>query len=71
VAKADVRAIASAAGVFPATFYFHSPTKEHVLIELERREEERIASELARFFDSAPDLPASLTKVVGAVAGLE
>jgi AcrR family transcriptional regulator len=57
--------------VSPATFYFHFPTKEHVLIELERRKEERIASELARFFDNAPDLPASLTKVVGAVGDLE
>jgi len=71
VAKADVRAIASAAGVAAGTFYFHFPTKEHVLIELERREEERIANELARFFTNSPGLPAVLAKVVEAVGGLE
>ncbi|KUI44169.1 TetR family transcriptional regulator [Mycobacterium sp. IS-1590] len=71
VAKADVRAIASAAGVAPATFYFHFPTKEHVLVELERREELRIAADLTRFLARGPDLPAVLTKVVAAVAGLE
>ena len=71
VAKADIKAIASAAGVAPGTFYFHFPTKEHVLIELERREEDRIATELSRYFTDAPGVPAVLTKVVDAVAGLE
>ena len=69
--KADVRAIASAAGVAPATFYFHFPTKEHVLIELEHREEERIAGELTRFFAKSPGLPAALAKVVHTVGALE
>ena len=36
LAGADVSAIASAAGVVRGTFYFHFPTKEHVLVELER-----------------------------------
>lgn len=71
VAGADVRAIAADAGVAPPTFYFHFPTKEHVLIELERREEDRIADELSRFFADEPGLPAVLAKVVDAVAGLE
>lgn len=71
VADADVKAIAGDAGVSPATFYFHFPTKEHVLIELERREEERIAAELGRFFAESPGLPAALTKVVETVGGLE
>jgi AcrR family transcriptional regulator len=71
MAKADVRAIASAAGVSPGTFYFHFPTKEHVLIELERREEERIASELARYISQGPELTAVLTKVVVVLGGLE
>ena len=71
VAGADVKAIAAAAGVAPGTFYFHFPTKEHVLIELERREEERIALELTRFFAKSPELPAALTKIVDALKELE
>ncbi|OBK84549.1 TetR/AcrR family transcriptional regulator [Mycolicibacter sinensis] len=46
LAAADVSAIAAAAGVVRGTFYFHFPTKEHVLIEAERNEETRIISEL-------------------------
>jgi AcrR family transcriptional regulator len=46
LAAADVAAIAASAGVVRGTFYFHFPTKEHVLIELERNEEFRIAREL-------------------------
>ena len=42
LAAADVAAIAASAGVVRGTFYFHFPTKEHVLIELERNEEFRI-----------------------------
>ena len=53
MAEADVGAIVAAAGVARGTFYFHFPTKEHVLLELERREEIRIAKELARFLDSS------------------
>jgi AcrR family transcriptional regulator len=46
LAGADVATIAASAGVVRGTFYFHFPTKEHVLIELERNEELRIAREL-------------------------
>src|SRR5690348_13269603 len=46
---ADVGAIVAAAGVAHGTFYFHFPTKEHVLFEVERREEIRLANELTRF----------------------
>ena len=46
LAAADVAAIAGVAGVVRGTFYFHFPTKEHVLIELERNEEARIVREL-------------------------
>src|ERR1700744_3401673 len=47
MAAADVGDIAAAAGVARGTFYFHFPTKEHVLAELERAEEVRIAAKLA------------------------
>jgi AcrR family transcriptional regulator len=46
LAAADVAAIAAAGGVARGTFYFHFPTKEHVLVELERNEEARIVGEL-------------------------
>jgi AcrR family transcriptional regulator len=46
LAAADVTAIANAIGVVRGTFYFHFPTKEHVLVELERNEEAKIVAEL-------------------------
>lgn len=46
LAAADVSAIVADAGVARGTFYFHFPTKEHVLVEVERVEETRIISEL-------------------------
>ena len=39
MAAADVGVIAKEAGVARGTFYFHFPTKEHVLAEMERGEE--------------------------------
>ena len=36
MADADVGSIVTAAGVAHGTFFFHFPTKEHVLLELER-----------------------------------
>jgi AcrR family transcriptional regulator len=71
IADADVGAIVSAAGVAHGTFYFHFPTKEHVLIELERREEIRTAKELARFLESPHDLESALREVVRQVMAVE
>lgn len=70
MADADVDGIAAAAGVAHGTFYFHFPTKAHVLLELERREETRMAAELTRFLDRPHDLTAALTEVVRQVQGL-
>ncbi len=53
MAAADVGVIAKEAGVARGTFYFHFPTKEHVLAELERHEEARLAAQLARFLAAA------------------
>ena len=49
MAAADVGVIAKEAGVARGTFYFHFPTKEHVLAELERHEEARLAAQLEKF----------------------
>ena len=71
MAAADVSAIVAAAGVAHGTFFFHFPTKEHVLLELEHREEERIAKELGRFVTSQRDLSSTLKEAVHLVMGLE
>lgn len=71
MAGADVNVIAAAAGVAHGTFFFHFPSKEHVLFELESREEARIADEFAGFLDTTHDLVAALAAVVDLVAGLE
>jgi AcrR family transcriptional regulator len=71
MAAADTAAIASAAGVAHSTFFFHFPTKEHVLIELERREEERIARQLMRLFAKPHPVESVLTKTVTAIESLE
>ena len=71
LAAADVAAIVAAAGVAHGTFFFHFPTKEHVLLELERREEERIAKQLSRYVDSERDLASLLQEAVRLVVGLE
>jgi AcrR family transcriptional regulator len=61
IAAADVSAIAAAAGVVRGTFYFHFPTKEHVLIEAERNEEIQIIRELG---EADGDLTAVLSRLV-------
>jgi AcrR family transcriptional regulator len=71
MADADVGSIVAAAGVAHGTFFFHFPTKEHVLLELERREEERIAKQLDRYVDAAHDLSETLREAVRLVVGLE
>ena len=71
MAEADVGAIVAAAGVAHGTFFFHFPTKEHVLLELERREEDRIAKQFAHFLKSKHDLVSALNEAVRLVVGLE
>jgi TetR/AcrR family transcriptional repressor of uid operon len=71
MAGADVNVIAAAAGVAHGTFFFHFPSKEHVLFELESREEARLAAEFARFLEEPHDLVPVLTELVDSVTGLE
>src|SRR5437879_1009396 len=65
---AAVSAIAASAGVVRGTFYFHFPTKEHVLIEVERNEETRIISELG---EAKGDLVSVLSRLVNHVLNAE
>ncbi|AAS05891.1 TetR/AcrR family transcriptional regulator [Mycobacterium avium subsp. paratuberculosis] len=68
LAAADVSAIVADAGVARGTFYFHFPTKEHVLVEVERAEETRIVSELG---GATGDLAAVLNQLVQHVLSAE
>src|SRR4051812_19520625 len=70
-AAADIKAVVKAAGVSRGTFYFHFPTREHVLHELIRREESRVAKELDTFLDSPHELPAVFNEIVRLVVDLE
>src|ERR1700716_4133916 len=67
--QADVSAIVAAAGVAHGTFFFHFPTKEHVLLELERREEERIVKQFGQFLETKRDLRSVLDEAVRLVMG--
>ena len=71
MAGADVNAIATAAGVAHGTFFFHFPSKEHVLLELERREESRMATEFARFLENTAGHRAALAEIVRLVTDME
>ncbi|WP_123024485.1 TetR/AcrR family transcriptional regulator [Mycolicibacterium stellerae] len=71
LAGADVSAIAAQTGVARGTFYFHFPTKEHVLIELERSEEAMIVAELEHSATTPKDLPAQLAALVRHVLDAE
>jgi AcrR family transcriptional regulator len=71
LAGADVSAIAAAAGVARGTFYFHFPTKEHVVVELERAEEARIVAILETRTAERDDLVSMLSVLVREVVGAE
>lgn len=71
MAAADVAVIVKEAGVARGTFYFHFPTKEHVLADLERQEEARLAAQLARFLDRPHDLAGALAEVVRLMSLME
>jgi AcrR family transcriptional regulator len=71
LAGADVAKIAAAVGVVRGTFYFHFPTKEHVLVELERAEEVKIVASLAAQPGIAGDLLSVLESLVSQVLAAE
>jgi len=71
LAGADVATIAAAAGVVRGTFYFHFPTKEHVLVELERAEEAKIVAKLDTRAAEPGDLISMLRLLVRQVVAAE
>jgi AcrR family transcriptional regulator len=71
MAAADVGVIAKEAGVARGTFYFHFPTKEHILAELERHEEARLAAQLEKFLARPHDLAGALNEVVRLMTQME
>ena len=71
MAAADVGVIAREARVARGTFYFHFPTKEHVLAELERLEEARLVGQLSRFLAAPHDLAGALAEVVRLMTVME
>ena len=71
MAAADVSVIAKEARVARGTFYFHFPTKEHILAELERHEEARLAAQLEKFLARPHDLAGALHEVVRLMAQME
>ncbi|MBI2702050.1 MAG: TetR family transcriptional regulator [Mycobacterium sp.] len=64
----DINAIAAAVGVARGTFYFHFPTKEHVLFELMTREEAIITDELRDAVKGVSDIRSLLKLVARRVA---
>ncbi len=64
LAKADISAIVAATGVARGTFYFHFPTKEHVVAELVCMEEARIVAELDSSTARTTSLSATLRELV-------
>ena len=71
VAAADVGTIVADVGVAHGTFFFHFPTKEHVVAELGQREEVRMASELDRFLTEPRALGETLSEVIRQTGLLE
>lgn len=71
LARADVAAIAATVGVSRGTFYFHFPTKEHVLVELERAEEVAMAADLDPTTVGSDDLLSVLRLLVRHVLDAE
>jgi TetR/AcrR family transcriptional repressor of uid operon len=71
VSGADLGSIVAEAAVAHGTFFFHFPSKEHVVAELGQREEHRMAAELDRFLSAHRDLEATLVEVVRMAVSLE
>jgi TetR/AcrR family transcriptional repressor of uid operon len=65
--KAQIDRIVERAGVARGTFYFHFPTKEHVLLELQKREQQSVADRVAVRLGGAETLTEYLRQVMHAI----
>jgi len=70
-ADAQVSRIAEAAGVAHGTFFFHFPSKDHVLQEVQRRGELRIVDRLAGLRRRPRSIRALLERIIDAVLAEE
>jgi TetR/AcrR family transcriptional repressor of uid operon len=64
-AKARIRDIVDAAGVVPGTFYFHFPTRDHVVFELWLRNSRRLVERLPPVYASPPPPVADTLRRLG------
>ncbi len=71
LAHADVSTIAAAVGVARGTFYFHFPTKEHVVVEAELAEEARVITQLGTRASQLHGLHSMLSQLVHEVLAAE
>ena len=71
LAGADVSTIAAGVGVARGTFYFHFPTKEHVVVEVERAEEAKIVARLSTKRPGRTGLWSVLSRLVREVLAAE
>jgi TetR/AcrR family transcriptional repressor of uid operon len=71
IAAADIGAVVEAAGVAHGTFFFHFPTKEHVIAELGQREERHMAAELDRYLATPRDLRTLLGEFLRLAGSME
>ena len=71
IAGADLNAIVNEVGVARGTFYFDFPTKEHVLVDIEARQEDLISEVLGDFLATGPSLADALAKTIELVADIE
>ena len=71
VEAAQIPAIAEAAGVVRGTFYFHFPSKEHVLLELVERREAELVSRLSALRGTGASLEGVLQGLLDAMEPAE
>jgi AcrR family transcriptional regulator len=67
-ARGQIDRIVERVGVARGTFYFHFPSKEHVLFELQRRNERSIVERFEAFRERPRSIKALLLQIIDAIA---